>query len=293
MKVLLVHNFFHPKNLNAFKNYNITIHAVHISNFDKVFLNDYDVVFSPSDPIDVRKYPDTKFIFGPHFSVFPEERQMKMIEGKNTVYIQPSEWAKNVWENYSYCKKITIKSLPFGVDTNRFHEIRPITDRNTVFIYFKRRMPSELNTVYNFLLSKGYNPVVFDYVKKYSEDSYLNCLQNSKFGFWLDAHESQGFALQEALSCNVPLLVWNVSFLNQEYGSSYPKVFATSIPYWSESCGECFTDITEIDQKFNHLIKNLPAYKPRDFILENLSIEKCSSKFIDLVNGIVYMQEKK
>ena len=286
MKVLLVNSFFHPKNLNAFKNYNITIHTVHISNFDRVCLNDYDVVFSPSDPIDVRKYPDTKFIFGPHFSVLPEDSQMKMIEGKNTVYIQPSDWAKTVWENYSCCKSITIKALPFGVDTNKFNEIRPITDRNMVFIYFKRRIPIELNTIYNFLLSKGYNPVMFDYVKNYSEDNYLNCLQNSKFGFWLDAHESQGFALQEALACNVPLLVWNVSFFNQEYGSSYPKIFATSIPYWSESCGEYFTDITELDIKFNNLIKKLHDYKPRDFILENLSIEKCSSKFIDVVNEI-------
>ena len=286
MKVLFINNFFHHKNLNAFQKYNIIIHAVDISDLNKIRLNEYDVVFSPSEPIDVRKYPDTKFIFGPHFSVFPNETQIKMIEGKNTVYIQPSDWTKLCWQNYSYCKNITIKALPFGVDTNKFNEIRPLTERNMVFIYFKRRMPSELHEVYNFLLSKGYIPVIFDYVKNYSEDHYLNCLQNSKFGFWLDAHESQGFALQEALACNVPLLVWNVSFLNQEYGSSYPKILATSIPYWSESCGEHFTDITELELKFNNLIKNLHNYKPRDFILENLSIEKCSSKFIDIVNEI-------
>ena len=50
---------------------------------------------------------------------------------------------------------------------------------------------------------------------------FFNYLQNSKYGIWLDAHESQGFALQEALSCNVPLLVWNISSMNQEYNSTY------------------------------------------------------------------------
>jgi len=287
MNVLFVNTFIHPKNLNAFIKYNIHITTVYNTNFDTIDLTKYNIVYSPSQPIDVSKYPGVKFMFGPHLSIFPEQTQMKMIEGKHTVYIQPSEWAQQAWQKNQYSNNINIRVLPFGVDTNQFNEIIPISQRKNVFIYFKRRIPSELSTVYNFLVNRGFNPVIFNYVKQYSEADYVNCLHNSKFGFWLDAHESQGFALQEALACNVPLLVWNVFSMNQSYGSGCPNIAASTIPYWSDNCGEKFTDVSELNAKFDKLLQNLDTYKPREFILENLSIEKCSAKFIDLVNSIV------
>ena len=49
-------------------------------------------------------------------------------------------------------------------------------------------------------------------------------MQKAKYGIILDAHESQGFAIEEALSCNVPLLVWNTKFMSQEYGSRYENI---------------------------------------------------------------------
>lgn len=286
MNILFVNPDIHAKNLNALTKYNIIITSVYNANLDTIDLSKYDVVYSPSHPIDVSKYPGVKFIFGPHFSVFPEQTQMKMIEGKHAVYIQPSEWAQQAWQKNQYCNNINIRVLPFGVDTNQFNEIIPISQRKNVFIYFKRRIPSELSTVYNFLVNHGFHPLIFDYVKHYNEVDYVNCLHNSKFGVWLDAHESQGFALQEALACNVPLLVWNVFSMNQSYGSGCPNIAASTIPYWSDNCGEYFTDVSELKPTFDKLLQNLDTYKPREFILENLSIEKCSAKFIDLVNNI-------
>ena len=50
----------------------------------------------------------------------------------------------------------------------------------------------------------------------------------------LDAHESQGFAIQEALFA-IPF-VWNVSSMSQEEGARYQPIPATSIPYWDNSC---------------------------------------------------------
>jgi hypothetical protein len=88
------------------------------------------------------------------------------------------------------------------------------------------------------------------------------------------------------LSCNVPLLVWNVTSLNQEHGSNYPNAPATTIPYWDERCGEYFTDIHQLETTFNKFITNLSEYKPREYILENISIEKCEEKFKNIVNSI-------
>ena len=51
----------------------------------------------------------------------------------------------------------------------------------------------------DFCKKKNIIPFVFDYVKRYNEEDYLDCLKNAKFGIILDAHESQGFAIEEAL----------------------------------------------------------------------------------------------
>lgn len=285
MRVLFINENMHTKNLNALLKYNISLTIYYDTNLDKVDLSQFDVVYSPSQTIDVKKYPNTKFIFGPHFSVFPENN-LEIIKSKNSVYIQPSKWAVDIWKTFPICRDLKLQHLPFGVDTTKFSPNKNISDRYKIFIYYKRRNPQDLSNLQIFLKKININFKIFDYVNKYSEEEYLNYLKDSKFGIWLTAHESQGFALQEALSCDVPLLVWNVTSLNQEYGSNYPNLPATTLSYWDEKCGEYFTNSNDLYNTFNKFISNLHNYKPREYILENLSIEKCSEKFISVATCI-------
>jgi glycosyltransferase involved in cell wall biosynthesis len=288
MKILYLKLGMHHKNDNALMNYkNIIYYITDNTNIlDIIDLNQFDCIYSPCIPIDVSKYPNSKFLFGPHFSVFPEKYSIELIKGMNSIYIQPSDWARDVWRYNSLCNNIRIESLPFGVDTDNFYPTKHITERNNVFIYYKRRQPQELNNLKSFLQNLNINFKIFDYISRYSEEDYINYLKESKFGIWLDAHESQGFALEEALSCDVPLLVWNATTMNQEYGSNYSDIPCTTIPYWDERCGEHFYSVDELHRTFNKFINNLQNYKPREFILENLSIEKCEHKLIELIKKI-------
>jgi glycosyltransferase involved in cell wall biosynthesis len=287
MKILFIQNNIHSKNLHALQKYNIHITTINHTNLDDIDLSKFDVIYSPCFPINVSKYPNTKFIFGPHFSVFPITHQMNIIrENKNVIYVQPSDWTRDVWIHNPICNGIRIETMPFGVDTDKFNEIKPINERKNVFIYFKRRQPDELMFIKNFLKKFNITYKVFDYVQRYNENEYIDYLHNSKFGIWLDAHESQGFALEEALSCNVPLLVWDISSMKQEHGSNYGNIPATTIPYWDERCGESFKHSNELQCTFDKFIDEINTYKPREYILENLSIEICNKKFVDIVNKI-------
>jgi|688.fasta_scaffold42314_5 hypothetical protein len=287
MKILYININMHSKNNNALLNYkNINFFVINHTNIDSLDLTQFDCIYSPSQAIDVKKYPNTKFIFGPHFSVFPENYHMNIIQGKNTIYIQPSEWANNVWKYHPTCKNIRIETLPFGVDVNKFNEIKPIDLRNEVILYYKRRRPDELTNILNFLKLYNITPKIFSYTNKYDENDYINSLHNAKFCIWLDAHESQGFALEEALSCNVPLLVWNVKSMNQEYPSSYSDITATTIPYWDEKCGEYFYNLNELEEIFSKFTLNLNNYKPREYILNNLTFDICEKKLMDLIKNI-------
>ena len=286
MKVLFININMHSKNFNALMKYNNNFYVINHTNLDSIDLSIFDVIYSPSVPINVEKYPNVKFLFGPHFSVFPEKHHMDIIRGKNVIYTHPSDWARDVWRNNYLCNGVRIESLPFGVDTLKFNEIMPIENRNKVFLYFKSRHPNELSFIINFLKTNNFDVHIFSYMSKYSEEDYINYLHNSKFGIWLGRHESQGFALEEALSCNVPLFVWDVTSMNQEYGYNYDNIPATCIPYWDDRCGEFFYKTEELENTFNKFISNLNIYKPREYILQNISIKKCEQLFNELVNKI-------
>ena len=285
MKILFVNIAMHAKNLHAFRNYGYTITTTNNTNLDAFNPADFDIVYSPGMPLQVSKYPNTKFVFGPHFSVFPDPKKLNTIRSKNVVYVQPSDWARDIWRSHPRCQGIRIETLPFGVDTHRFNEIHPMSQRTNVFVYFKHRHPVELNMIQHFLHNNRINYKLFSYNEKYDENEYLNFLHLSKCGIWIGAHESQGFALEEALSCNVPLLVWNVTSMNQEHGQKYPNIKATTIPYWDNTCGEHFTQMSQLSDTFNTFMNKLNdnAYTPRKYILENVSISKCKEKFEDVV----------
>ena len=239
-------------------------------------------------PIDVSKYPTTKFIFGPHFHVFPDDRLIP-IKGNNSVFIQPSDWVSKFWSDnkkYNVVNDLNIQTLPFGVDTVKFDKYKDISERNKIFIYFKNRDPNDLNFIKNFLNSKNIECKIFGYNDRYAEEDYLKYLKESLYGIWVGAHESQGFAFQEALSCDVPLLVWNIKSMNQEYGSNYEDIPAKTNSYWDDRCGEEFFDTLELEPIYNKFINNLANYKPREFILENLSINVCENKLIDIIKKI-------
>ena len=275
--ILLV-GYLHHKNEAAILKYD-KIKITRVGHIEECGdLSIYDAVYCPSNAVDVRLYPGVRFFFGPHLSVFPDERTIRMILG--STYIQPSEWVVNLWKMAPFCRDMKIMAVPFGVDTDSFTPTEEGVIKNNVFIYLKRRRPDELAFVENVLRSYGFSYRVFTY-GSYNESDYLAYLRTCQFGVWLDAHESQGFALEEALSVNVPLFVWNVRLLSQEYGGQYPDLFATTIPYWDSTCGEVVYTHDEFGARFRDFLPKLATYRPREFVIKELSIDICQKRFIE------------
>lgn len=214
--------------------------------------------------------------------------QLKLMNSDHSIYIQPSQWVIDWYLSKNVINKMA--PMPFGVDTERFNQVKPIEQRNKVLLYKKCRKPEDIESVIQILNKNNIQYELFDYEKRYEQNYYLDYLHDCKFGIWVDGHESQGFALEEALSCNVPLLVWNAKSLNvviydgrPGFDEDFP---ATTIPYWDERCGEYFNDSNELEEKFNLFLSKLHQYRPRDFVIENLSFEKCEEKLFEVINKI-------
>ena len=161
-------------------------------------------------------------------------------------------------------------------------------------LYHKQRNPEELKFIKQFIESKGlkYETVVYG---SYKEENYQKQLDRAKYVIWHGRHESQGFALESVMCKNIPLLVWGVKLRNQEYPcpGNYRDVKSevSTVPYWSDSCGELFFNSNELDSSYEKFIENLDNYSPREFIEKTLTVDTCSKRLMDLVDEIKVNQE--
>ena len=181
-----------------------------------------------------------------------------------------------------------------GIDTDSFKPSKEKKD--IVLIYFKQRFKEELEKVKAILRSKNLDFRVIVY-GNYIESDYQNLLGRSKYIIWVGRQESQGLALQEALASDVPILVWDVSYMGHSDPNSgfTPEESAykntTSAPYFSESCGLKIKEIEELPSAIDFMESNLKKFKPRDFIVSNLSLDGRAREFLGFYEkyfGLLY-----
>ena len=241
----------------------------------------YDLVWIPKGFYHESQIPNAKkFLYGPHNFVMPNEPWTLKIPFEKSVYTCLSPWVKELYSNFGeLC--MPVKVLPFPVDVERFV---PNDSEKTLdcFVYFKGRDRKILNYVQQYLEDKKVNFVTI-MCGSYKEQDYIEILRKVKFGIWIGCHESQGFALEEALSMNVPLLVFNVKTIHDEvnnegkhsyleYKDNY-DLKATSCSYWDERCGKIIYEMDELEDGLDKIQSG--SYKPREFIMETLSPKVC------------------
>lgn len=257
----------------------------------------YDILWCPNAFVDVAVVPLSKWIlFGPHFFVTPNAQfwtwwtKIEENQRKRCLFTVLSEW------NYKLCVNEfgsgtrhvaydRIRALPFGVDVDQFcpsdHVRNP--KKLNALLYIKHRHPSIISAARQRCAQmKDVTFTEFVY-GSYNEREYLTFLQTADFGIWVGSHESQGFALEEALACNVPLFVWDVTTAKMEFSGNRrlwnpPRdtpCLATTVPYWSDLCGEVFYEEKEWDAKFAIFLQHLDNYRPREYILSHLTPELC------------------
>lgn len=188
----------------------------------------------------------------------------------------------------------TVQAWPVGIDTEKWSPAPSESKDIDILLYDKVRWEHEryeaefTSVIKKTLVDRGLMTEVIRY-GFYQEDFFLSLLKRSKAMIFLCEHETQGIAYQQALSCGVPILAWDRGGYWQD-PSYYPhKVkFApvTSVPYWDERCGVKFKDIDQFPDRLAEFLDRQAAsdFSPRNFILENLTLEKCAARYVDFYN---------
>lgn len=218
-------------------------------------------------------------LVGPSLGINLKKTLESLSSKEIDVIFQPSKWAYDFYVGINKDIKDKIVIWPAGVSLPEINNSRKTTD---ILIYDKN--PSDknlLSEIKEFLSKSNISFTVLVY-GKYSQKEYYESLRNVKAAIFLSNSESQGIALQEAWSYDVPTLVWNRGFMeNSDYRWRDKKI---SAPYLSESTGEFFSNFKELENTFDDFWNNLNKFSPRDYVLNNLSNKISAEIFLEVVN---------
>jgi hypothetical protein len=209
-------------------------------------------------------------IMGPNLFLWPQDKPRYFVDYIN--FVIPSDWVAPIYTTSPLYVNHKVYSWPVGIDTDLFKVSRnPTVD---CVLYFKNREQQELVCVQNLLSSKGQTYVVVEY-GKYEESNYLELLKNSRYAVLLTNTESQGIGYMEMLSTNLPCFVLDKT--------SYHGFAATSVPYFDERCGVVTKFSNSLEAEFEIFLENIVRYCPREYILENHTLEIGARKYLNLL----------
>jgi glycosyltransferase involved in cell wall biosynthesis len=119
---------------------------------------------------------------------------------------------------------------------------------------------------------------------------YREKVTRAKSMVFVCEHETQGLAYQECLSSGVPIIAWDQGYYldpNQTDGASR-AVPASSVPFFDRRCGATFVDAGDFTSKFDTFFESVlrGQFRPREFILENLTIATSTDRMLSIYNSL-------
>lgn len=185
---------------------------------------------------------------------------------------------------------------PVGIDTETWHPAAAGSKDIDVLLYDKIRWERDrvqrelIEPIVTRLAAKNLRVAIIRY-GFYREEEFRRLLARSKAMVFLCEHETQGIAYQQSLSCGVPILAWDRGGYWQDpayYPHKVQYFPVSSVPYWDDRCGVKFKDADELPVKLDSFLERIAAndFAPRDYILENLTLEACARRYVGHVEEV-------
>ena len=205
----------------------------------------------------------------------------------------PGKWMQEMFAPF-YSNKVS--AWPTGIDSDRWVPAK-VGKTYDFLIYDKIRWEydryeeSLLNPIKKILKAKNlsFQEIRYGNYEPLELKAKADC---SKSVIFLCEHETQGIAYQQILSCNIPILAWDRGgFWKDPYYYPHKVQYqpVSSVPYWDERCGSKFQSIENFElrlYKFQELLST-NRFSSRDYILENLTLEKAAKSYYEIANNII------
>ncbi|MFS2014817.1 glycosyltransferase [Azospirillum sp. CT11-132] len=220
-----------------------------------------------------------RLVAGPNIAVLPTEYDGILCHHGVDTCVVPSQWVADYHLEMSPSLRGRISLWMCGVDHNHW---APSSDnaKGFVTIYQKSVADESVSQIVRILLDAKYIPVIVNY-GSYTADQFKAALEISDFAIFLSRSESQGLALTEAWSMNVPTLVWDIG--SWEYlGHTAPS---TSCPYLTDLTGIRWRGLNVLTELVNDFKDYSHKFRPRSWVLEHATDEICARSMLKILGG--------
>lgn len=214
-----------------------------------------------------------KVIAGPNLVVTPLEEQGILTDPMIDVIVVPGKWVEDFYVSVTPSLQGKIAVWPAGVDVPKLGKPYKKYD---ALIYNKCKDGALADAVAEDLRNMEKTFYRMDY-GKVSQREYFSLLNQSRLLVYIAESESQGIAMFESWSRDVPSLVWERNlFTYQNY--RFPVRAASE--YVSPEVGHTFSGKEDFKTCYERLTQS--NLRPRDFIKQHYSHIHAARHYIDI-----------
>lgn len=246
----------------------------------------------PNYPIGLTGYPSVidkvqlpnPSVFGPGDYGSPQDSTKLRDQDRFHFFIQPSQWYVDYFAPYSGKDKTVVWFV--GLDVDAFPDMSNEPKTVDVLIYDKirwyrdERVTTVLGRLTRLLDAQGKTYKVLRYGHHHHSDFYATLRQSKSMAF-LCEHETQGLAYQEAMAFNVPVFAWDDEVIVDPLMLKPSGLQVSSVPYFDDRCGVRFK-LDDMESAFARFWSKLPAFRPRDYVAENLDLKTAGNAYLDI-----------
>jgi glycosyltransferase involved in cell wall biosynthesis len=194
------------------------------------------------------------------------------------------EWAL---EFYRDAPALEAKSrvCPCGIDTDVWKPAVRATEKRLAVVYWKGGDETFCEQVEQIVRRCGLEPQRLRSLHgehaMFDPGDYRRLLDQSAVGVFLSRFETQGLALAEAWSMDVPTVVWDPQGTAQWRGRTFES--RSSAPYLTPATGRRWRTIDELEPALRGALADRSAFRPRAWMLANMTDARCSAALLDII----------
>jgi hypothetical protein len=196
-----------------------------------------------------------------------------------TVQVVPCEWVKKQYQALGCRARIEV--WPVGIDTVSWNTCFRKKPQFDALIYYKnvtkQRSEADIQRCLQVFSLHNQTYRVIKY-GSYVEAEYQELLATCRYMITIAGTESQFISQLEAFAMGIPAYILDVNTMLYN-GIEYRGQGYTTAPYFDRRCGILHPDYA----KFEEFLKNVDTYDPRQYVLDNLTMDACAERYCQIL----------
>jgi len=222
-------------------------------------------------------------VAGPVNALFADESGGILLSPEIDLVIVPSEWTVDFYEGFP---ELVAKSrvCPCGVDAEAWKPAGRAKERSAV-VYWKSGDERFCEAAEGIVRQCGLEPLRV--TSRHGEhgifkpSDYREALDRSVAGVFLSTFETQGIALAEAWSMDVPTVVWDPQGDAEWRGRTFKA--GSSAPFLTPTTGAAFRTIDDLATVLRATLGRLTEFQPRRWVLQHMTDAVCAKELYELI----------